>query len=46
MKNMSCVKLELDGIHSLENNAEIIVKNWEKRDNLRLKELKIGICEG
>ena len=43
MKNMSCVKLELDGIHSLENNAEIIVKNWEKRDNLRLKKLKIGI---
>ena len=40
---MSCVKLELDGIHSLENNAEIIVKNWEKRDDLRLKELKIGI---
>ena len=46
MKNMSCVKLELDGIHSLENNAEIIVKNWKKRDNLRLKELKIGICGG
>lgn len=32
MKNMSCVKLELDGIHSLENNAEIIVKNWENRE--------------
>lgn len=28
MKNMSCVKIELDGTADLEKNADIIVKNW------------------
>ena len=30
MKNMSCVKIELDGANSIENNAEIIVEKWNK----------------
>ena len=28
MKNMSCVKIELDGTADLEKNADMIVKNW------------------
>ena len=32
MKNMSCLKIELDGINNLENNADIIVKNWKNRE--------------
>lgn len=28
MKNMSCVKIELDGVADLEKNADIIVNNW------------------
>ena len=28
MKNMSCVKIELDGAADLEKNADIIVNNW------------------
>ena len=28
MKNMSCVKIELDGAADLEKNAELIVNNW------------------
>ncbi len=30
MKNMQCVKIELDGTNSIENNAKIIVENWNK----------------
>ena len=30
MKNMSCVKIELDGADRIENNAKIIVENWNK----------------
>ena len=29
MKNMSCVKIELDGTADLEKNADIIVNNWK-----------------
>ena len=29
MKNMSCVKIELDGAADLEKNADIIVNNWK-----------------
>lgn len=28
MKNMSCVKIELDGAADLEKNADLIVNNW------------------
>lgn len=28
MKNMSCIKIELDGVADLESNADIIVNNW------------------
>ena len=28
MKNMSCVKIELDGTADLEKNADMLVKNW------------------
>ena len=28
MKNMSCVKIELDGAADLEKNADMIVNNW------------------
>ena len=30
MKNMPCVKIELDGTKSIESNAKIIVENWNK----------------
>ena len=30
MKNMQCVKIELDGTNSIENNAKIIVESWNK----------------
>ncbi len=30
MENMPCVKIELDGTNSIENNAAIIVENWNK----------------
>lgn len=30
MKNMPCVKIELDGTADLESNANIIVKNWNE----------------
>ncbi len=30
MKNMSCVKIELDGTSRIESNAKIIVENWNK----------------
>ena len=29
MQNMPCVKIELDGTNSIENNAKIIVENWK-----------------
>ena len=29
MKNMSCVKIELDGTADLEKNADMLVKNWK-----------------
>ena len=30
MKNMPCVKTELDGTDSIESNAKILVENWNK----------------
>lgn len=30
MKNMPCMKIELDGTNSIENNAKIIVESWNK----------------
>ncbi len=30
MKNLPCIKIELDGTNSLESNAEIIVEKWNK----------------
>lgn len=30
MENMQCMKIELDGTDSIENNAKIIVENWNK----------------
>ena len=30
MNNMQCLKIELDGTESLENNAKIIAENWNK----------------
>ena len=29
MDEMSCLKLELDGTDSLENNANIILEKWK-----------------
>ena len=31
MKNMSCLKIELKGIESVESNADCIVKSWNMR---------------
>lgn len=30
MKNLPCIKIELDGSNSLESNAKIIVEKWNK----------------
>ena len=33
MENMSCEKIELDGVDSLENNSDVIVKKWKTSQN-------------
>ena len=30
MNNMSCLKIELDGIEDLEKNSDIIVNKWKE----------------
>ena len=30
MDSMQCMKIELDGTDSIENNAKIVVENWNK----------------
>ena len=33
MENMSCEIIELDGVDSLENNSDVIVKKWKTLQN-------------